>query len=322
MSEPRALVTGIAGQDGSYLAELLIDKGYEVVGIVRRDPASHFASLERLRDRIELRQGDLSDPRTIVDALSAVRPDEVYNLAANSFVPASWERPVEAARLETVAVPTMLEAMRAADHPMRLFHAASSEIFAGATRSPMNEDAPLRPRSPYGAAKAYSLMLVAAYRERYGLHASTGIMFNHESARRPERFVTRKVTRAAAEIKLGLRDQLALGDLDATRDWGYAGDFMRAAWLMLQRDSAGDYVLATGIGRTVRELVETAFSHAGLEPDAHVTVDESFVRPSESAPLIGDPAKAHRELGWEPTTTFEDMIAGMVDTDLRLLSRS
>ena len=318
---PRALITGISGQDGSYLAELLLDKGYEVFGVVRGSPTEPSANLEGVADRVTLLQGDLLDHLTLIDALHQARPNELYNLAGTSFVPASWTQPVMTAQFTAVGVTSLLEAVRIVDPTIRIYQASSSEIFGATTESPQTEDTPFRPRTPYGVAKLYGHLMVASYRERYGLHASSGILFNHESPRRTTEFVTRKVTRAAAAIKMGLESELRLGDLEATRDWGYAGDFAEAMWLMLQQEQADDYVVCTGVSRTVGELVRTAFGHVDLDPDEHVVVDTAFVRPPDPVPLVGDFSKAREKLGWEPKTTFEEMVATMVDMDIEVLER-
>ena len=317
---PRALITGISGQDGSYLAELLLDKGYEVFGVVRGSTSSRFPNLDAVRADVELMQGDLLDQLTLVEAITRFRPQELYNLAATSFVPASWHQPVMTAQFTAVGVTSMLEAARVVDPEIRIYQASSSEIFGAAVESPQSEGTPWRPHNPYGVAKLYGHAMVASYRDRYGLHASSGIVYNHESPRRPVEFVSRKVTRGAAAIKLGLADELALGDLDATRDWGYAGDFVEAMWLMLQQDEPGDYVIATGQSRSVRDLVNTAFAHVGLNAEDHVRVDPELVRPREAVTLVGDPAKAREQLGWEPRTSFEELVALMVDSDLEQLS--
>ena len=318
---PRALITGISGQDGSYLAELLLDKGYEVFGVVRGSPTEPSANLEAVADRVTLLQGDLLDHLTLIDALHQAHPNELYNLAGTSFVPASWTQPVMTAQFTAVGVTSLLEAVRIVDPTIRIYQASSSEIFGATTESPQTEDTPFRPRTPYGVAKLYGHLMVASYRERYGLHASSGILFNHESPRRTTEFVTRKVTRAAAAIKLGLESELRLGDLEATRDWGYAGDFAEAMWLMLQQEQADDYVVCTGVSRTVGELVRTAFAHVDLDPGEHVVVDTAFVRPPDPVPLVGDFSKAREKLGWEPKTSFEDMVATMVDMDIEALER-
>lgn len=317
MNGRRALILGISGQDGSYLAEFLLEKGYEVWGVVRHLPTHRFPNLEHIGDRIELMQGDLLDQMTIVEALTWARPHELYNLAATSFVPASWHQPVMTAQFTAVGVTSMLEAIRLVDPNVRLYQASSSEIFAATTESPQRETTPFRPHNPYGAAKLYAHFMIASYRERYGLRASSGIAYNHESPRRPPEFVTRKVTRAAAAIKLGLQSQLVLGDLSATRDWGHARDYVEAMWLMLQQDDPDDYVIATGASRSVRELVRTAFEYVDMDPDGYVRVDRSLIRPPDPVELVGDASKAERQLGWRPRTTFERMIAEMVEVDLR-----
>ncbi|MEX2195787.1 MAG: GDP-mannose 4,6-dehydratase [Thermoleophilaceae bacterium] len=319
MSERRALILGISGQDGSYLAELLLEKGYEVWGVVRRSPTQHYENLDGVRHRIELMQGDLLDQMTIVEALTWARPHELYNLAATSFVPASWHQPVITAQFTAVGVTSMLEAIRLVAPEVRLYQASSSEVFGATTESPQSETTPFRPTNPYGAAKLYGHFMVAGYRERYGIHASSGFAFNHESPRRPLEFVTRKVTRAAAAIKLGVEQELVLGDLSATRDWGFSPDYVEAMWRMLQQDDPGDYVLATGESRSVRDLVTAAFAAVDLDPEEHLSVDESLVRPPDAVPLVGDPSKAARVLGWRRSTSFESMIGAMVDADLELL---
>jgi GDPmannose 4,6-dehydratase len=320
MGSPRALITGISGQDGSYLAELLLGKGYEVFGIVRGSPTAHYENLDAVRDDLTLVQGDLLDQMTLLEAINRAEPDELYNLAATSFVPASWHQPVMTAQFTAVGVTAMVEAIRITNPQLRLYQASSSEIFGATTESPQSERTPFRPHNPYGVAKLYGHLMLAAYRERYGMHLSSGIAYNHESPRRPPEFVTRKVTRAAAAIKLGLQDELRVGDLSATRDWGYAPDFVEAMWLMLQQDEGDDYVIATGQSRSVGELIETAFAHVGLTPGDHVVVDPEFVRPHDPVPLVGDPSKAHAKLGWAPRTPFADMIGAMVEADLALLS--
>lgn len=318
----RALITGVSGQDGSYLAELLLSKGYEVWGMVRRSTTDHFSNLEQIRGRVRLLQGDMLDQMTLLDAVSQARPHELYNLAATSFVPASWKQPVMTAQFTAVGVTSMLEAIRIVDPSIRLYQASSSEIFGAPANSPQSELTPFHPHTPYGVAKLYAHLMVSAYRERYGIHASSGILYNHESPRRAADFVTRKVTRTVAAIKLGLADELRLGDLDATRDWGYARDFTEAMWRMLQREKGGEYVVCTGVGRTVRELARTAFEVLDLDWERHVVVDPELVRPPDPVPLVGNRQKARRELGWEPTTSFEDMIREMVSTDLAALEEA
>jgi GDPmannose 4,6-dehydratase len=316
----RALITGIGGQDGSYLAELLLGKGYEVFGIVRGSPLAPHPNLERVRDDVHLLQGDLLDQMTLLDAITRSAPDELYNLAATSFVPASWRQPVMTAQFTAVGVTSMLEAVRITKPELRLYQASTSEIFGATTESPQTEATRLVPHNPYAVAKLYGHLMVSTYRERYGMHASSGILFNHESPRRPPEFVTRKVTRTAAAIKLGLADELRLGDLDATRDWSYAGDVAEAMWLMLQQEHGDDYVVCSGVSRTVRELVDVAFGFVDVDPEPYVVVDPEFVRPRDPVPLVGDPSKARRKLGWQPETSFEEMIGMMVEEDLRQLT--
>ena len=318
----RALILGISGQDGSYLAELLLEKGYEVWGVVRRSPSTRFPNLEKVREKVHLLQGDLLDQMTLVEALTRSRPHELYNLAATSFVPASWHQPIMTAQFTAVGATSMLEAIRVVDPSIRVYQASSSEIFGATTASPQSDVTPFRPHNPYGVAKLYAHLMIASYRERYELYAASGIAFNHESPRRPVEFVSRKVTRAAAAIKLGLQSELVLGDLDATRDWGYAPDYVEAMWRMLNQDAPDDYVLATGISRTVRDLVDAAFGCVELDPAEFVRVDESLVRPGEPVPLVGDPSKAESALGWKRDMLFEDMIAEMVQADLERLSEA
>jgi GDPmannose 4,6-dehydratase len=315
----RALITGITGQDGSYLAEFLLDRGYEVHGMVRRASTEKFDRLEPVRDRVTLHQGDLLDQRSLVDALRAARPDEIYNLAAMSFVAVSWIQPTLTAEFTGVGVTRMLEAMREAAPEARFYQASSSEMFGKVLEVPQTEKTPFYPRSPYGVAKVYGHHITVNYRESYGLQASSGILFNHESPRRGLEFVTRKITWHAAAIKLGLASELRLGNLDAERDWGFAGDYVRAMWLMLQQDEPDDYVIATGVAHSVRYCVEVAFEHAGVSIDDHVVIDPSFLRPAEVEHLIGDASKAKRKLGWEPEVSFEELIRMMVDADLALL---
>ena len=316
---PRALITGITGQDGSYLAEYLVGKGYDVWGVVRRSPDAPAPNLEAIRDQITLVQGDILDHMTMLDAITSCRPRELYNLAATSFVPASWKQPVMTAQFTAVGVTSLLEAIRLTDPGIRFYQASSSELFGATDESPQSETTPMRPHTPYGVAKAYGHFMVASYRERYGMHASSGISFNHESPRRPTEFVTRKVTRGVAAIKLGLQDELVLGSLDATRDWTFSGDQAKAMWLMLQQDEADDYVIASGVSRSVRQLVETAFGAVGLDMERYVRIDPKFVRPPDPVALVGDSTKAREKLGWVPETSFEDMIAEMVEHDLRRL---
>jgi GDPmannose 4,6-dehydratase len=316
---PSALITGITGQDGSYLAELLLEKGYEVHGMVRRSSTERFERIEHLRGRVTLHQADLLDHRSLVDALRAARPTEIYNLAAMSFVAVSWVQPTLTAEFTGVGVTRMLEAMREVCPEARFYQASSSEMFGKVRQTPQSEVTPFYPRSPYGVAKVYGHFITVNYRESYALHASSGILFNHESPRRGLEFVTRKITWHAAAIKLGLADKLHLGNLDAERDWGYAKDYVQAMWLMLQRDEPADYVVATGVPHSVRECLEIAFDQAGLAFDDHVVIDASLRRPAEVDHLVGDASKARVELGWEPGTSFEELIRLMVDADHRLL---
>ena len=317
---PSALVTGITGQDGSYLAELLLEKGYTVHGLVRRSSTERFERIEHLRGQVTLHQADLLDHRSLVDALRAARPDEIYNLAAMSFVAVSWIQPTLTAEFTGVGVTRVLEAVREVCPQARFYQASSSEMFGKVRQVPQTEETPFYPRSPYGVAKAYGHFITVNYRESYDLHATSGILFNHESPRRGREFVTSKITWHAAAIRLGLADTLSLGNLDAERDWGYAKDYVQAMWLMLQQDTAEDFVIATGVAHTVRECVEIAFDQAGLEIDDHIVIDDSLKRPAEVDQLIGDASKAKRELGWEPTTSFEQLIRLMVDADHALLS--
>ncbi len=320
MSVKRALITGITGQDGSYLAELLLEKGYEVHGMVRRASTEKFDRIEHLRDRITLHQGDLLDQRSLVDTLRAARPDEVYNLAAMSFVAVSWIQPTLTAEFTGVSVTRMLEALREAAPEARFYQASSSEMFGKVLETPQTESTPFYPRSPYGVAKCYGHFITVNYRESYDMHLSSGILFNHESPRRGLEFVTRKITWHAAAISLGRRDELRLGNLDAKRDWGYAADYVEAMWAMLQLDVPQDFVIATGRTNTVRRCVEIAFDQAGIEWEPYVKIDDAFKRPAEVDLLVGDPSKAKQVLGWEPKTDFEQLIRMMVDADLRLLS--
>jgi GDPmannose 4,6-dehydratase len=315
----RALITGITGQDGSYLAELLLDKGYEVHGMVRRSSTERFERIEHLRGRLTLHQGDLLDERSLVDTLRAARPDEVYNLAAMSFVAVSWIQPTLTAEFTGVGVTRLLEALREVCPDARFYQASSSEMFGKVREMPQTEATPFYPRSPYGVAKVYGHHITVNYRESYGLHASSGILFNHESERRGLEFVTRKLTWHAAAIKLGLAQEVRLGNLDAARDWGYARDYVEAMWLMLQQDQADDYVVATGVRHTVRECAELAFDRVGLRAEDHIVIDDSLKRPAEVDTLVGDASKARLVLGWEPRTSFEELIALMVDADLQRL---
>ena len=316
-----ALITGITGQDGSYLAELLLEKGYEVHGMVRRASTEKFERIEHLRDRITLHQGDLLDQRSLVDTLRAAEPDEIYNLAAMSFVAVSWIQPTLTAEFTGVGVTRMLEAMRETCPQARFYQASSSEMFGKVRLTPQTEETPFYPRSPYGVAKAYGHHITVNYRESYGLFCSSGILFNHESPRRGLEFVTRKITWHAAAIKAGKANELRLGNLDAKRDWGYAKDYVEAMWLMLQQDVPGDFVIATGHTHTVRRCVEIAFDRVGLPWEPYVVIDPAFLRPAEVDLLVGDPGRAKEVLGWEPRTSFEELITLMVDADLELLKR-
>jgi len=316
----RALITGITGQDGSYLAELLLDKGYEVHGMVRRSSTETFQRLQGIRDDIVLHTGDLLDQRSLVDVLRECEPEEIYNLAAMSFVAASWSQPVLTTEFTATGVTRMLEAMRESAPAARFYQASSSEMFGKVLEVPQRESTPFYPRSPYGVAKCYGHFITVNYRESYDLFAASGILFNHESERRGLEFVTRKVTHGAAAIKLGLKDELALGNLDAERDWGYAKDYVEAMWLMLQQDEPDDFVIATGEAHSVRELVRVAFECAGLDPEQYVRIDERFMRPAEVEHLIGDASKAREKLGWVPHTPFEEMVRLMVDSDLEMLA--
>jgi GDPmannose 4,6-dehydratase len=321
MAAKRALVTGITGQDGSYLAEFLLEKGYEVHGMVRRSSTETFQRLEGFRDDLVLHTGDLLDQRSLLDVLRECEPDEIYNLAAMSFVAASWSQPVLTAEFTATGVTRMLEAMREGAPEARFYQASSSEMFGKVLEVPQSETTPFYPRSPYGVAKCYGHFITVNYRESYDLFAASGILFNHESERRGLEFVTRKVTHAAAGIKLGLQNELSLGNLDAERDWGYARDYVEAMWLMLQQDEPDDFVIATGQVHSVRELVEVAFDQVGLPSDEYVRIDERFLRPAEVEHLVGDATKAEEKLGWVPQTSFEEMIRRMVDSDLELLGR-
>ncbi len=315
-----ALVTGITGQDGSYLAELLLEHGYDVHGMVRRASTEKFDRIEHIREQITLHQGDLLDQRSLVDAMRAAKPAEIYNLAAMSFVAVSWIQPTLTAEFTGTGVTRMLEAMREVCPEARFYQASSSEMFGKVLEIPQTETTPFYPRSPYGVAKAYGHFITVNYRESYELHATSGILFNHESPRRGLEFVTRKITWHAAAIKHGLAKEIRLGNLDAERDWGYAKDYVEAMWLMLQRDQPEDYVIATGESHSVRECCEVAFDEAGLgDFEQYVTIDPAFVRPAEVDHLIGTPAKAERDLGWKPQTTFEQLIRLMTRSDIELL---
>ena len=316
---PRALITGITGQDGSYLAELLLDKGYDVIGMVRRSSTVNYERIAHIQDSIEFVHGDLLDQISLIESLKEHSPDEVYNLAAQSFVQTSFGQPVLTGETTALGVTRLLDALRIVDPSMRFYQASSSEMFGKVVEVPQNEATPFHPRSPYGVAKVYGHWITVNYRESYDLHATSGILFNHESPRRGLEFVTRKITHGAALIKLGRASELALGNLDAKRDWGYAGDYVDAMWRMLQQPTPDDYVVSTGQTHSVREFCEVAFGHLGLDYEEHVVIDERFFRPAEVDLLVGDPSKARTVLGWEPTTRFEDLVVMMVDADMAVL---
>ncbi len=319
MAERRALITGITGQDGSYLAEFLLSKGYEVVGMVRRTSTINFSRIQHFQDQIELVSGDLLDQGSLITIVRDARPHEIYNLAAQSFVPASWKQPVFTGSVTALGVTRVLEAIRTVDPSIRFYQASSSEMFGKVREVPQTEQTPFYPRSPYGVAKVYGHWITVNYRESYNLFACSGILFNHESPRRGLEFVTRKITYHVAKIKLGLTDKVALGNLDSKRDWGYAGDYVRAMWLMLQQDEPDDYVVGTGETHSVQELCEVAFSYVGLDWRDHVVQDPRFMRPAEVDLLVSNPAKAEQSLGWEPKVTFAELVQLMVDEDLALL---
>jgi GDPmannose 4,6-dehydratase len=320
MSRKTALITGITGQDGSYLAEVLLEKGYRVCGMVRRSSTENFQRIEHLRDRLELVQADLLDQMSLIRLLREVRPSEVYNLAAMSFVPTSWEQPVLTAEFTATGVTRLLEALREVCPEARFYQASSSEMFGKVRETPQRETTPFYPRSPYGVAKVYGHFITVNYRESYGLFACSGILFNHESPRRGLEFVTRKITHGVARIKLGLDHELRLGNLQARRDWGFAGDYVRAMWLMLQQDEPDDYVIGSGEAHSVEEFVSIAFDHAGLDWRRHVVVDPKFYRPAEVDLLLADPSRARARLGWQPEVSFEQLARRMVDSDLDALS--
>ncbi len=314
-----ALITGITGQDGSYLAEFLLEQGYRVVGMVRRSSTENFSRIQHLTDRVEVVQGDLLDQFSLISLLQTYRPNEVYNLAAQSFVPTSWNQPVLTGEFTALGVTRMLEAVRLVDPDIRFYQASSSEMFGKVQQTPQNETTSFYPRSPYGVAKVYGHWITVNYRESYDLFACSGILFNHESPRRGLEFVTRKVTYNVAKIHLGLAETLALGNLDARRDWGYAAEYVQAMWLMLQQEQPDDFVVATGETHSVNELVEIAFDHVGRKWQDHVVIDPAFVRPAEVDLLLGDASKARRVLGWEPKTSFAQLVRLMVDADIALL---
>ena len=316
---PRALITGVTGQDGSYLAELLLDKGYEVAGMVRRSSTVSFERIAHLMDRVELVSGDLLDQLSMVETLRSFEPDEVYNLAAQSFVQTSFSQPVLTGETTALGVTRFLDAVRLVDPSIRYYQASSSEMFGKAAEVPQTETTPFHPRSPYGVAKVYGHWITVNYRESYGLHASSGMLFNHESPRRGLEFVTRKISHGAARIALGQESELRLGNLDAKRDWGFAGDYVEAMWRMLQQDEPDDFVVCTGETHSVREFCQVAFGHLGLDWEAHVVIDERFIRPAEVDLLVGDASRAAKVLGWSPTVNFEELVTMMVESDMALL---
>ena len=318
---PTALITGVTGQDGSYLAEFLLEKGYEVIGMVRRTSTVNFARIEHIQDKITIVPGDLLDQMSLVDILREYRPREVYNLAAQSFVPTSWKQPVFTGEVTALGVTRILEAVRTVDPTIRFYQASSSEMFGKVREVPQTENTPFYPRSPYGVAKVYGHWITINYRESYNLHATSGILFNHGSPRRGLEFVERKVAHGVARIKQRLQNELRLGNLDSRRDWGFAGDYVRAMWMMLQQDRPEDYVIASGTTHAIRELCEVAFGYVGLDWRDYVVQDPRFYRPAEVDLLVGDPSKAKRMLGWEPTVSFEGLVKMMVDADLALLRR-
>ena len=316
---PRALITGVTGQDGSYLAELLLDKGYEVAGMVRRSSTVSFERIAHLMDRVEFVSGDLLDQLSMVETLRSFEPDEVYNLAAQSFVQTSFSQPVLTGETTALGVTRLLDAVRLVDPSIRYYQASSSEMFGKAAEVPQTETTPFHPRSPYGVAKVYGHWITVNYRESYGLHASSGMLFNHESPRRGLEFVTRKISHGAARIALGQESELRLGNLDAKRDWGFAGDYVEAMWRMLQQDEPDDFVVCTGETHSVREFCQVAFGHLGLDWEAHVVIDERFIRPAEVDLLVGDASRAAKVLGWSPTVNFEELVTMMVESDMALL---
>ncbi len=315
----RALVTGVTGQDGSYLAEFLVSKGYQVYALVRRTSTANLERIEHLQGKLQMLSADLLDQNSLQTAIEDARPHEIYNLAAQSFVPASWEQPLLTSEVTALGVTRLLEAIRSIDDGIRFYQASTSTMFGRVSTSPQDEQTPLNPRTPYGVCKAYAHDMTITYREHYGLYACAGILFNHESPRRGLEFVSRKITNGVARIKLGLSHELNLGDLDARRDWGYAGDYVRAMWLMLQQEEPYDFVIATGVDRSIRDFCRTAFERVDLDWREHVVVDESLKRSPEKAVMRGDPSKARRVLGWEPQVDFEELVHAMVDHDMQAL---
>jgi GDPmannose 4,6-dehydratase len=318
----RALITGVTGQDGSYLAEFLLDQGYEVIGMVRRSSTVNFERIAQIQDRITLVAGDLLDEVSLISLLREHRPTEVYNLAAQSFVLTSWSQPVFTGEVTALGVTRMLDAIRIADPDIRFYQASSSEMFGKVVEVPQRETTPFYPRSPYGVAKVYGHWITVNYRESYGMHASSGMLFNHESPRRGVEFVTRKITNGVARIKMGLEKELRLGNLEAQRDWGFAGDYVKAMWLMLQQNQPDDYVIATGVTHSVRHFCELAFGHVGLDYREYVVQDQRYMRPAEVDLLVGDPSKARAQLGWRPETKLADLVHMMVDVDMALLRKA
>jgi len=321
MANKRALITGITGQDGSYLAEFLLEKGYDVYGMVRRTSTIHYPRIQHIQDQITLVQGDLMDQTSLTDAIREIQPVEVYNLAAQSFVPTSWNQPTFTGEITGLGVTRMLDAVRAVNPEIRFYQASSSEMFGKVREVPQSEETPFYPRSPYGVAKVYGHWITVNYRESYNMYTCSGILFNHESPRRGIEFVTRKVSYTVAKIKLGLADELRIGNLDAQRDWGFAGDYVQAMWMMLQQDKGDDYVVATGKTHTVERLLEVAFGCVDLDWKQYTVQDPKFMRPAEVDLLIGDPGKAHAKLGWEPAVTFEELIQMMVESDIDMLKK-
>ena len=321
MSKKRALITGVTGQDGSYLAEFLLAKDYEVFGLVRRSSTINFERIYHIQDRIEILSGDLLDQNSLGSALKEARPHEVYNLGAQSFVQASFQQPLLTGEITGLGVTRLLESIRSFDPHIRFYQASTSELFGKVQETPQNEQTPFYPRSPYGAAKMYAHWITINFRESYNMFCCAGILFNHESPRRGLEFVTRKITNGVAQIKLGQAEQLPLGNLEARRDWGHAGDFVRAMWLMLQQDEPEDFVIATGVDRSIREFCQAAFEYVDLDWQQYVVVDEKFFRPAEVNQLLGNASKAREKLGWEPQVSFEEMVHGMVDADLKLVAQ-
>jgi len=317
MALKKAMITGITGQDGSYIAEFLLEKGYEVYGMVRRSSTINYERISHIQDRLNLIQGDLLDQNSLIEALRFSQPDEVYNLGGQSFVPTSWNQPILTGEFTALGVTRILEAIRTVNRKIRFYQASSSEMFGKIQETPQNEKTPFYPRSPYGVAKVYGHWITVNYRESYGIFCCSGILFNHESPRRGLEFVSRKVSNAAAKIKLGLQTKLTMGNLDARRDWGFAGDYVEAMWLMLQQDRPEDYVVATGISHSVKDLIQAAFDHVGLNWEGYVVSDPQLFRPAEVDYLLGDPQKAKVKLGWQPELSFEEMIRKMVDHDLQ-----